>query len=99
MICHKCLHLPEGTEHLNDSAVSAENTAVLHRKAHVTCTAVTISNPVPTVGQRSINLKIVLSAHSANLYFRMDFRANRDYDILLTVYLNIFILISTNLMH
>jgi hypothetical protein len=81
MICHKRLHLLEGTEHFNDSTVSAENTAAFH-KAHVTYTTVTLSNPVLTTGPRSINQKLLPSVHSAHLYFQMDFRTNRDYPLI-----------------
>jgi hypothetical protein len=65
-----------------DSTAYADNTAVLHHKAHVTCTNVTLSNPVPTIGPRSINSKILPSVQSTHLYFRMDFRTNRDYSLI-----------------
>jgi len=33
MIYRECLHLLEGTEHVNDSTAPAENRAVLHHEA------------------------------------------------------------------
>jgi len=83
MICHTCLHLIEGTEHFSDGRVSAENTSILHHQAHVTCTTVTLSHPVPTIGPRSTNPKMLSSVHSEHLYFRVDFRTNRDYSLLI----------------
>ena len=63
-------------------STTAENTAVLHHQAHVRCTTVTLSNPVPTIGPRNVNQKILPSVHSAHLYFRMDFRTNTDYSLI-----------------
>jgi hypothetical protein len=61
--------------------VSAENTAVLHHKAHVTYTNVTPSIPVPIVGPRGINSKILPSVYIFFVYFRMDFRTNIEYSL------------------
>lgn len=84
---------------ISPTAASVENTAVLHHKARVTCTTVTLSYPVPTTGPRTINSKILPSAHSAHLYFRMDFRTNRDNSLMRhkLVFINPCLLRGTNL--